>query len=937
MRRLRLLFLMLMLVPAIASAQGGAVLSGSVLESDTSLPVIQAGVQILSTKDSSNVAGTVTDNNGRFVLRIHHGQYILKVSYMGYSTRYSDIHVPSTAAEQDLGNIALEPQPEFLEAAKVVSKVQPVTVAGDTVIYNPAAYRLAEDATLEDLLKKIPGLEVNGSAVTLHGRRISELRIDGKRFFGGDVRAALHNLTADMVDKINAYERESDFTRTTGIDDGESVPVLDLKVKKHMMNGWRGDTNVGLGTSSRYSVRATARKFTKAEQNTVAANINNLSGHISLSNATRTQLGNGSAGDADKREIGYSFARDLPNLDIDGNVHYYGQYRQGESHGQTQTVLASGGSFSNSIGNSLGWQDTPKAEARIEWHPTPDWTLSCKPSINFTRNDTWSHTVGGNFKVDPYDVVTDPYDHLSIAPMSDPLECKRNNSTDNSQENYNGKLNQSVVASASRRLASKKGRSISFQIMEASYHDASYQGVSNRTYYYKTSVDTTRRQYIESFSNNFSFHLQLAYSEPLGKGIHLQFLARQEFKSKTSSKSVYDIASLGRPWQVECGRSRGSLKASLPDGYEASFMDGPSSYGEYYYHNTIFNANVRLVRKKYSLTAGLKFNPQFSVLKYPVASDIETMRNSVFNMAPNITYNYKAGKNRKISLTYRSYNDMPSVYNLLPVVNGTNPLYVHIGNPDLKPAFNHVVESGYNSANMKKQTSFIVNMNARLTQNLTSNSTIYDPDTGGRTVTPKNIDGNWGVGGSMAYTKTFRNNLFSLSQHASGQYNNYASYLYNNKSKSDDVNTTRRLMVKESLDGTFRNSWLELTANLNGQYTGERSLLRPDMNQDPWAVGAGLNTVIMLEDNTRIHVEYSALAQRGFAYDEFNRNYHVVNAGISHPLFKRKATIKLDGFDLLGALPNLTRSFGSESRTIYTYNGVNRYVMLHFVYRFSIK
>lgn len=933
----RLLTLILILSSAwTASAQAIVRVCGIVNEGDTSLPVIQAAAQLLSPKDSSNLYGTVTDNTGKFQIAATEGDYILKLSYMGYETVCKTIHVTRTTGGLDLGTFILDPRTEFLEAAKVAAKVQPVTVKEDTIVFNPAAYRLAEDASLEDLLKKIPGLEVESGSVKLYGKKVNELRIDGKRFFGGDVRAGLENLTADMIDKIHAYERESDFTKMTGIDDGELVPVLDLKVKKNMLDGWRGDVNTAYGTSSKYAARLSARKFTQTEQNTVLANFNNLPSSISVSNATRTQLGSGSSGDIDRREAGYTFAKDLKKGDLDGNIHYYGTSRFGQSNNKTTSILSSGGSFSNSISESLGWSDIPKLEFQLTLRPNEKTTVTVKPSITYTHSDNLSNSIGGNFKKDPYERVEDPSEWLEIGIEDDPLDGIRNNSTRNFSETLSGKLSQSMWATVSRKLE-KKGRTIAFTVSESYYWDYNMQGTNYRTYYYKSGSDTTRRQFVDTHNRIFSTGLQLSYNEPIKKGFNFQTIVRGDFRTKDYNKTIYDIASIDPTWSVAERMNPGEFRESLPEGYERTALEGGGSVGKYDWYALQINTNIRRWRKKYNYTVGLKFNPQVSVLEYPEDGVMKTMNSSVFNFAPNINVSYRPTSRKKLSLNYRSNSETPSVYNLLPAVNGTNPLYVHIGNPELKPAFSQIVDFSYNTANIEKQSSFIFNATWRTTKNKASNTTVYDPDTGGKTVTPMNISGDWGVASSLGWNKTLPGNYFTLSEHFSEQYNNYMSYLYNSKTKLNDVNSIRRLMVKDSFDTTFRNSWIELTLNLNGQYTSERSLLRPDMNQDPWSVGAGLNALFILPSLTRLSVEYSTIAQRGFNYSEFNRNYHVLNLNFSQPLFKKKATLRLCGYDLLGQLPNLTRSFGSESRSINTYNGVNRYVLLRFIYRFSVK
>lgn len=800
-----------------------------------------------------------------------------------------------------------------LESSSVVAKAPSVSVVGDTLVFSASAYRLAEDASLEDLLNKIPGIEVSGNNVTLHGRKIEELRINGRRYFGGEVAVGLQNIPADMIDKIGAYERESDFTRSTGIDDGELVPVLDLKIKQNMLDGWKGRITAGGGSRDRYDARVNANKFTKKEQQTMLANINDLPSKMSFNNATRTQLGGGSVGEIRRREAGYTFAGDFPGLDIDGSARYQGRDNDVYPVGQQQNIQGSGTSFVNADNHSVRSQDGGKVDMKIEWKPDKKTTFIAKPVISFDSGTSWSSNNITNFKTDP----------------SNPTSWGFNN-----QDSYNDKTTGSIYLQFTRKFG-KRGRSLSVSTSESFNINGSIQGTDYLTRYNRTKQPTEvlRRQLIDNVNRNYTVMGQLAWNEPLSKGFYFQFILRGDIKQNNNVRSVYDILSVDPDWVVGNWHSRSRLLSSLPEGYESSLMDDISSKGRYSYRGLSVSANLRFVKKKYNLTVGAKVNPQESVLSSP--SMEKDVVKGVTYFSPNLTFNYRPDKRKKLALYYRASAGQPSLYSLLPVNNGTNPLYVHIGNPELKPSNTHTFNLSYNASDFRRQNSIVLSLTAKAVENQASNSTIYDYDTGGRTTIPKNINGNWNMNGTLVYNKAFAGTDLSVVEKLSSQYNNIVSYLYNNSLRKDETNRIGRTMIKESFALQYRTSRVDVTLGVGGEYTMERSLLRPDMNQNPWSVSASVQNVIFAPWDIRITADFATIVQRGFVYGDLNDEYYILGAGISRAFLRKRLTVRIEGNDLLGQLPNVTRSFSSQSRSIYTYNGVNSYVILRLIWKFN--
>ena len=258
MKRKLLSLLMFGLGISLIQAQDAKVtVSGTVWDAELNTPIEQATIQILSMPDSTYVNGNVSLTNGRFSLpAVKPGKYLLKVSYIGYSPNWKSLQLTASKPRVNIGRISLSDDAILLKEAVITAEAPQVQVVEDTLVYNSSAYRVPEGSALEELVKKLPGAEVDDDGnITVNGKSISKILVDGKEFFGDKKDMALKNLPVDMVEKLKTYEKKSDLARITGIDDGNEETVLDLSVKKGMKQGWFGNADIAGGTKDRYSTK----------------------------------------------------------------------------------------------------------------------------------------------------------------------------------------------------------------------------------------------------------------------------------------------------------------------------------------------------------------------------------------------------------------------------------------------------------------------------------------------------------------------------------------------------------------------------------------------------------------------------------------------------------------------------------------------------------
>ena len=907
--------------------------SGRVVE-DTGEPAVQATVQLLSLPDSTFTTGIASNEKGYFSLpRVKAGKYVLKVSYIGFKNKLIPLQLTASAPNKNVGTVKLETDAIMLAEAVVVAEAPQVQIVEDTVAFNSSAYRTPEGAMLEELVKKLPGAEVDDDGnVKINGKEISKIMVDGKEFFGGDVQTGLKNLPVDMIEKLKTYDKKSDLARITGIDDGEEETVLDLTVKKGMNQGWFGNVDVAGGTEKRYMGRAMVNYFYDKTQVSLIAGANNVNdqGFSAGGGGPRWRRNNGLTA---KKMIGINFATQTDKIELGGSARY--NYSDGDiaSVGSTENFLTSGNSYSNSNTLSRNRNKRFSADFRMEWRPDTMTNIIFRPDFSYGKTDNLSSSESGTFNDDPYNLVENPNDYLNLDNLAqnDPLREVRVNAINSGTLNDNKDITANATLQVNRKLNSK-GRNITFR-GRFSYGDSeSNQFTESMTNYFLLQNylggDSVliRNQYINTPTKNYNYRLQLTYSEPIARATFLQFSYQFQYKYSESDKSTFDL----QPF------SDWGLGAALPDGYEENEIDSLGKYAEYRYYNHDASVALRFIREKYQLSAGMSFQPQHTILSYKRGDYmIDTTRN-VFNFAPNIDFRYRFSKVSQLRFTYRGRSSQPSMENLLPIVDNSNPQNIRIGNPGLKPAFTHTMRFFYNTYDADKQRGIIAHANFSATQNSISNSRIYNEATGGWTTTPKNINGNWNAFGMFGFNTALKNKKFTINTFSNASYVNNVAYLTDSQTRVENKNTITNLTLNERLNGTYRNDWFEFGLNGTLSYSIEKDKLTPDNNQQPYTFSYGATTTVSMPWSMSLSTNIANQSRRGYRDASMNRNELIWNAQLSQTFLKGAATISFEMYDILRQQSNITRSLTADGRSVYEYNGVNSYCMLHFIYRLNI-
>ena len=938
----RIAFLVLLLIGisttlSFAQSQGRVTVTGTVLDKEDDSPVMQATVQLLSLPDSTMAAGNVTNNNGRFSLQVRPGKYVLKVSYVGYLSYLKQYQLTASKPTVNVGKIALASDAIMLKEAVVTAEAPQVTVSGDTLGYNTSAYRTPEGAMLEELVKKIPGAEVDDDGnVKINGKEVKKLLVDGKEFFGGDVKTGLQNLPVDMVEKINSYDRQSDNARITGIDDGEEETVLDLKVKKGMNQGWVGNLDGGIGTEDRYSASANVNRFSSHGDNSSQFS---MIGRINNVNDQRFGGGGGprwrrNNGLTTSKELGFNYAMESKKVEFGASVRY--NYRDNDvlSLGQVENILlnTSNKSYVNSNNASRNKNQNFFGHLRLEWRPDSMTTFFMRGGMSWGDTDSRSNALSATYNADPFAIVTNPYLYLGFDGESDEdLDAVRVNASNSGSLSESNSLSANLNMQLTRKL-NDEGRNITLRALGSYGDNESERFSNNMTRYYAdgmiTEEDTIRR-YIHTPTNNYNVGAEVSYSEPIADRVYLQFSYRFQYGYSESDNSTYNLP-FG--WVLSDG-----LPGQFSQ-HQSEWLDPEQSkYAEYKKYNHDARFTFRVNRETWRLSAGMAFRPQNTKLSYKKGEyAVDTTRN-VFNFSPEVDFRYQPQKQTQLRFTYRGRSSDPSMENLLPITDNSNPLNIRTGNPGLKPSFSHNMGLHFNTFNMDAQRGIFSALNGSFTQNAISNIRKYNESTGGWTTMPENINGNWNLWGMFGVNTALKSNKkFTVGSFTNAGFNNHVGYLTVGEMKDAKKNTTTSLSLGERINGTYRNNWLEIGLNGSLNYTFEKDKLNPENNQEPYMFSYGGNLQFYTPWNMTISTNMTNQARRGYSDTSMNRNELIWNAQVAQSFLKGALTLSFEWNDILKEQSNITSSYSSTGKTVYTYNGINSYGMIRVIYRFNI-
>lgn len=920
-------------------------ITGILIDHESGDPVTQATVQLLKT-DSSYVGGTLSSDLGIFTLKApKNGKYLLRITSLGYQKQVKRIIIEDKK-DLEIGKIDMRTDAFTLKETEVVAQAKKVVMKEDTFIYNSAAYRTPEGSTIEELVKRLPGASVSDDGtITINGKTVKKILVDGKEFMTGDTKIAMKNLPTSIVEKVKAYNQQSDLTRITGIDDGEETTVLDFGIKKGMNRGMFGNIDLSLGNHSRYSEKFMGAYFNDKQRFMLFANANNVNDAGFPGGGGRGRFGAGRQGLNAAKMLGFNYnyeKKDKLTIDLSG----FWNHNNSDIFTRTsaENFVSTAGSFQNSVSQSYGRTNSFNVQGRIEWQPDSMTNIMFRPTFAWSETDNRSLSSSASFSEDPYLYVDDPLSDESISRLA--ADSLMVNSLQNNSISFSSNKNVSGRLQLNRKL-NTKGRNITLSL-NGSYGKTDSENLSaNNTHLYlmraASGLDSTYQtnRYNLMPTRSQSYRVQLSYSEPLFTGAFLQFRYSFNYSRNKSDRSTYDFSNLGESFFSDITpvyRGWGEYLQRLANPLDSYLDDDLSRYSEYKNYINQFDLTFRLLRTKYRLNVGFMVQPQKSkyVQDYQ-GVHVDTTRN-VVNFSPTLDFRYNFSKQHRLRINYRGTTSQPSMSQLLDITDDSNPLNISKGNPGLKPSFTNSLWADYNNFITKYSRFIGANVSFSSTRNSISDKVTYDETTGGRTTQPENINGNWDIDGRfMLNTAIDTLGRWNINTETSASFTNSVGYLSLDRQSDSEKNRTRTLNLGESLGLTYRNDWLEVGVDGSVNYMHARNKLQSQSDLDTWQFAYGGSLTLNAPWGMALSSDIHQNSRRGYNDNSMNTNELVWNAQLSQGFLKGNAlTVMIQFYDILHQQSNFSRAVNAMARTDTWYNSINSYAMLHVVYRFNL-
>ena len=901
-----LMLLMILFSPMAFAQQSGVNVTGSVVEQGNDTPIEQATVRLLNVKDSAMVRGVVSARNGSFTLKnVKKGSYLLHITFIGYDPLYQPLQITGKKNPVNVGKLELSDGAIELGEAVVIGKAPEVTVRNDTVEYNADSYKVTEGSVLEDLLKKMPGVEVDSEGkITVNGKEVKKVMVDGKEFFSDDPKVASKNLPAKMIDKLQVLDKKSDMAQMTGFDDGEEETVINLTVKPGMKQGWFGNAYGGYGSKDRYEGNAMVNRFVNNDQITFMGGANNTNnmGFSDLASTMFSGMGGGGgrrggfgagSGITSSGNAGLNFSKEFKpdKLTLGGNTRYSHSDNDARSKSDRQNILpGDSSSYDNSEAMSRTKSDNFGVDFRLEWKPDTMTQLIFRPSFSF------SHSMNDNFS----DATT----------LDNERDTVNTNKSNNYSESNGYNLNASIDFS---RKLNNKGRVFS-ATLSGGNSDSYSDGMNRSDIVYFNQTDALKNSIIDQRSRydnkGFNYRAYVSWVEPIGHNNFIQATYSISQRKQEALKNVYNQDADGI-YNV--------LDSAYSQSYRNNFISQRASL------------SFKSQRAKFNYTIGLNLDPSYSSSENFVGdTTLSKITRKVVNLSPMAQFNYMFDKRTNLRIMYNGRTSQPSMTQLQPVADISDPTNITIGNPDLNPRYTNNVFIRFQQFTPEKQRAFMIMANGSYIINDIVSYTSYNQETGVKTTTYKNVNGNYSGNVRMMLNTPLKNKKFSINSMTMASFANSNGYI------NEEKNTNRNLILSERGGIDFRSSYLDLGVNGNIRYNATSNSLQKENNQNTFNYGAGGYTTIYLPLNFKIESDVNWSTNSGYG-DGFKQNEVLWNASASKSFLKNnQGTLRFKIYDILQQRSNISRSVTASYIQDSEYNTLGSYFMVHFIYRFSI-
>jgi Outer membrane protein beta-barrel family/CarboxypepD_reg-like domain len=909
-----ILFCLLLTTPLLAQRTGSkSEIQGMVVDSATGKFLGQAAVSLLMARDSSYVMGTITDGDGQFQLRnVAPGNYRLLVTFLGYRNVSQPITATSGVPAIDAGIVQMIEQSNQLQEVVIRQERAPVTMKHDTVEFNAGSFKTQPNAAVEELLRKLPGVEVSrDGTIKAQGQTVSRVLVDGKPFFGEDHKMATRNLPAGIVDKVQLYDQSSDQSQFSGVDDGNRQRTINLTLKRDKRKGYFGQNSVGLGTArngeaNRYQTQLSLNRFNNGRQISFIGQANNL-------NQQNFTLGAGSAqapvfvGD---QEGGVPTGSQTPSNVVEvraGGLNYRDKLgkraeistsyflNQGitttDQQSRRTSILGAVGRYQRSLttdqqNQSQNRQLTHRFNARL------DWQLDSMTSLRLTPSLSWQ--------------TTDYTSRLSSRATLPGLLEQPNHVVNTGETNYgsagnglNGYNNLLVM-----RKFQRDGRTLSVNLNTV-LSDGKTQALNQsvNTFYDSTGanpVPNLLNQQNRQANYNGQNTLTLSYTEPLSLTRKLEFRYAYSVSRNRADQLVND--------RNEATGLYDQLNRPLSNQFDNAFT----------YHRA--GATFQNQRLRYRWAVGADVQQSYLYLNNRSADT--SQRRQYIHLFPNVLFNYTFSGNRTLRLHYRTRLIAPSIAQLQPVLDNTNPLNVRRGNTQL---YKTVVLT-YNGATEDGDNSFFAFASLNQSNNRIATATTIS-QSGVQTTQPVNAGGFWSANGSMTIGRRLQPSRLGLTVSTNAGLSRAVSFINDQRNETETVSVGQGVRLQSNFSSNLEYG---ISGNLTYQ-TAAYSLL-PKQNTAFWSQYATADVFwkLPLRFVFTSELTYTATTGRAAGY---NQQFTLWNVALSRQFFKGdQGELRVQVFDVLNQNRSLVRNTTDTYIEDVQSRILRRYLLVSFVY-----
>ena len=909
----------------------------------TPLAFATAALSKASDKDKA-IAYTLSEENGAVEFtELKPGSYVLKAELMGYKPLVKEFKIVDK--DIDLGVLTASVDYRQLDAAKVTDRGNPIQMKRDTIAFTASTFKTTDNDMLEDLIKKIPGMEVSeNGTITHNGKEISKITIDGKTFFLNDPQIATKNLPAKIVDKLKVIEKKSDQAEFTGIDDGEEETILDLTVKPGMMKGAFGNLMAGGGhdlpsTSVegdwRFQTAGFLGNFTDKYQISAVLNANNTNNRGfndmagSMMGGMRGGMGRGQGGWGGGNGITTSYMAGVNggtnlfdgNMEISGNGMFNHSSKSVLEDSFKETRLDDYSLLYDSEGNSNTQTWGAGFGMRMEHKFSENTSIIFEPRLNF----------GGGSFAETENTLTRTWNYS----QTDTLDT---NSSTSLQSGNNRNLSTSGFALLRQKLGIP-GRTLTVMGSYDLSRNRIFDGLNkSNTITYDSqgneSGTTPIDQSYKQESNSTSLWARATFTQPLAEKLFAEINASYSWSESNSNKSTYDNLNSG----------------ALVDSYSNDIFNQFTS--QTVGANLLYQPGEARFQLGFSLIPSQMHNRTNSGSSFQIDTTITR-----FNWSPQLMIYTPLGEDANMRFNYRGRSNTPSTMQLITVPDNSNPLAVSFGNPNLAPYFSHNLSGDFRLNNKKTYASVNARWNASYTQDPIVNASWY---TNGIAYSmPVNGPSGMNVNFNIFANVPVPNTKFTFGNMTRVGWSRNSSYV------GKDIDTDRYLQSDGSLDyEAFFGDYEQIRAKLEENRTNTFSVMerlraiwrsdalelelsaRTRMNLTDYTLASTSDRTTTWNNQIRANATWTwdqiGLSTKG----EFNYNWYegysnkqpdeyVLNLEIQKLILNNKATVAVKGYDLLGQSKNLTVSDSGNTHIEAINNTLGRYIIVSFTYRFG--